>query len=237
MRAARIQPLLLVTAALAMTLASGFIHGDYTGRWRRSADIEKRAEAIERFSQSVGDWQRVAASDVTEEVRRELQLSGARMLQYRHRYTAQTIHLAVLMGPPGPLSAHTPEICYSVEAYAQLGDAKVVTVTSADGSQHHVWKVSFAHESSSEQLDVFYTWNASDGWQAPTNPRMAFGSSPYLYKVQVAAPRVASISSETSPDAFLAEFLEVLDELIQDDTAKAAENSVPKEEPSRAHLN
>ena len=52
----------------------------------------------------------------------------------------------MIAGPAGPISVHTPEICYSSRAYSIQEPRVQTAVSDKNGRTHSFWSVSFRYE-------------------------------------------------------------------------------------------
>ena len=92
-----------------------------------------------------------------------------------------------MVGPPGRLVRHPPDVCYANRANRQIGEVIPLEVSS-QAEQHQFKLLHFQRMSQPVQNDfwVAYAYATEQGlWTAPTSPRMAFGGEPVLYKLQV----------------------------------------------------
>jgi hypothetical protein len=94
----------------------------------------------------------------------------------------------VIVGQPGPVSVHTPEICYSSRDYTVAGSRTKHEVVAADGRRHTFWKLALdANNVEGMPLEVIYGWTTGTQWEATEHPRYLFGGLSHLYKLQLAA--------------------------------------------------
>src|SRR5262249_36917537 len=92
----------------------------------------------------------------------------------------------VIVGPPGPVAVHTPEICYSSRDFAIKGERRLMTVKDANQQTHSLWELNLKSRApGGNALRVAYAWSPGGNWEASAHPRFAFGGLPYLYKLQV----------------------------------------------------
>jgi hypothetical protein len=130
---------------------------------------------------------------------------------YEHEQTGDVVNVALLMGPPGPISVHTPEVCYSSREYTPDGERRRISITAADDKVHSLWQLSLnSNNLDASSLRVFYGWSTGTTWEAVERPRFCFGGLPHLYKLQVAVtdhPASVAIGFDAGQD-FLSSFLE-----------------------------
>jgi hypothetical protein len=92
----------------------------------------------------------------------------------------------LLVGPAGPLSVHTPEVCMQSGAFAQVGTTTESIVTPAVGAPGQFRSATFqARSLDGQKLRAFYGWSRGDAWLSPESPRVTLGGDTWLYKVQI----------------------------------------------------
>ena len=82
-----------------------------------SATVQARLEEI---PSSMGPWTAEAAP-LSEKQLRIAEADASLSRIYRHENGYDAINVLVLYGEPGPLGAHTPEICYAGTGFEQQG--------------------------------------------------------------------------------------------------------------------
>ena len=100
--------------------------------------------------------------------------------------------LAVIVGPPGPISVHTPEICYSGAEYTQIGERQAVFLGDG-GAKQSAWLTQFPRTTSRGMACVYYAWSDGGNWKAADQPRVSFAGRPLLYKFQLAVQMPAGL--------------------------------------------
>jgi len=205
--------LLFLTASaafLAGTLVSGWFHGNLATRWGNSDLLQAAARKLGRdLPARLGPWRLVKTLEVEKEVRDVLQCHAHLHGIYTHDQTADSVVVAVLVGPSGPLTAHTPEICYSANDYELAGQRQQWTVNDLRGQVHSLWKIhANSRHSLWPNLRVLYGWSQGRHWQAVSGPRFALAGLPVLYKLQLAGPADAGQPGASDPcQDFLSRFL------------------------------
>jgi hypothetical protein len=198
------------SVALSITLGAAFVHGRLDGRWGATAEVQQAAELLMQMpDQSFGSWHFEDSHELDAPVQELLECSGYTYRTYVNRSTGDIVKVAVILGPPGPIAVHTPEICYSSQQFKQTSKRQRVDFLD----RHSLWAVSFRSNSlDAESFVVFYGWSDGSNWQASHDPRWQFAGRPYLYKLQLAG-RSSGPDAEASRNAcrqFLEEFLPVL---------------------------
>jgi hypothetical protein len=199
--------------AVAIVAVSGVVHGLHTDRWGQRAEVADRAAAIDRVPMIIGDWDgRPVAIDP-----RVLEAAGAAghvSRRYVNRSNGDAVSVVLLCGRPGPISVHTPDVCYQSAGRSMLGQQarKLVDYTTSNGVKRSAefFSAEFRKQSvtTTSSMHVFWTWNAGRSWSAPDNPRLKFAAAPALYKLYVSRES-AQATASPEPDLGL-EFLRLL---------------------------
>ena len=161
-------------------------YGYWTQRWGPSVDLQAAGDWVAAMPREVGEWRLVADRPMPEEILKTLECAGHVHRTYVHQGTGVEVNVALIVGPPGPTSVHTPEICYSSRAHEIAEPRKVWWFKPAGGLAHSFWSLTFrSRNAGSEALRVYYAWSRGDEWVASASPRFEFGGAPQLYKIQV----------------------------------------------------
>jgi hypothetical protein len=189
------------SAVILLTVVSAVVAGRLSNRWGVSATAQKAAARLLETPQNVGDWidpEELALSPVAQDV-----LEHPTYLERRYVRGSDVVVVAVLVGAPGPIAVHTPEICYSSREYVIKEDRKRVQF---DFGRHSLWSTLFQSRSLDAPLcQVVYGWSDGGQWTAPEDARWKNIGKSHLYKIQAAA---YSGSAERQPDEVCQEFLE-----------------------------
>jgi hypothetical protein len=181
-----------VLSAAALLVLGGVVQGIRTDRWGLSHEVQDAVTRLDQVPTTVGDWQgQPLGLDP-----RELDLSGSAgfaLRRYTHRASGESLVVLLLCGRPGPLSIHTPDVCYRGLGYEPAGEPTRQTLAaSADNPGMTFFTAQFrkAATMGSMPLRILWSWGADGVWQAPDNPRLAFAAQPVLYKLYVVRPLV-----------------------------------------------
>jgi len=195
--------------AVALTLLSGVLHGRMSERWEQGIDFQPALAKLREMPARIGDWQMRDEEEFTDSVVEMLRCKGYVNRGYVNRRTGATLRVAILMGPAGPLSVHTPEICYSSRDYTQTGKRTKLSIPGTDGETQNFWVVAFqSTQLSGQHMNVYYAWHDGARWRAPEEPRLSFSGEQTLYKIQIAAgAELTTDPQRTSSTQFLKELL------------------------------
>jgi hypothetical protein len=115
---------------------------------------------------------------------RQLQVACADGAFFR-RYTDgrnNVVNVMLLCGRPGPISVHTPDVCFRSAGNEEVGE--VVRFKLGGESDDQFWVRRFRKEGAVPvHMRVIYGWSTTGNWEAPDNPRVSFASRPVLYKL------------------------------------------------------
>jgi hypothetical protein len=189
------------------TLAGGLIHGRVSRRWEGQAAMRQAAENLQALPDRIGPWESVASRALAPRAAAMLQCAGHVGREYRNRRTGEMAVVMVLLGPAGPISVHTPDVCYTGGPHVIRQQRQQVAV----GDQGDAfWNILFQSTTTDAGfLRVYYAWGSGGLWSAPEDARFAFAGQPYLYKLQVES-RLLSPADEKAADScptFLKDFL------------------------------
>ncbi len=204
-----------VATVVALTIASGIVHGRLSGRWHSHVDDLRLEKKLEEFPRDFGSWQFRESLSLAPTAQNMLECRSYLYRNYVHRDTGRSVTVAVLVGPAGPISVHTPEICYSSREY-QLRDERVQVTTRVNATQAQLWKTTLYPTGTDPRLlRVYYGWNDGHSWKAPAEPRFSFIGIPRLYKIQLAALLPPVLEAGDDPcSEFLEQFLPVLEQYL-----------------------
>ena len=198
-----------ILAAIVLVLSSGIIHGLWINRWMFSREIELAVSKLDRVPMVIGEWKgRPEAVDRREWI--GAGLDGLVMRHYEDSRTGRTTTLVLVCGRPGPVSVHTPEICYPGAGLEAAEAPPVKFSVNANGRNAEFLRADFERGESfpPERLRVYWSWNATGTWGVPDNPRLAFAPHPFLYKLNLVSR--TSVGLERSADDAQMEFLRQL---------------------------
>jgi hypothetical protein len=175
--------LILGCSGIVLLIFSGMVHGLWTDRWTDRADLTAAAENLESLPMTLDDWQGENFSEPTEKAG----LAGALARRYVHRTTGQVVSIYLGCGRPGPVSVHTPEVCYSGSGFQVESPVAFTLPTGPDMPRGELWTARFVKErpDGRSNLRLFWGWCAGGEWKIAENPRRSFAGERLLYKLYV----------------------------------------------------
>jgi hypothetical protein len=170
-------------AVFVVVVSSGVVHGLWVHRWTASAALERATARMADLPMTLGDWdgqpseldaRQLAVADV----------SGHLLRRYVNRRTGAVVTVLLLCGRPGPVSVHTPEVCYGGAGY-ELAGPRAKHPAPAEGGEFWACRFQKFRSGVPEYLRILYAWNATGKWEASESPRTSFARHPALYKLYV----------------------------------------------------
>ena len=199
-----------LVACLTLILGMGVFHGRETDRWRTTSDLPDALARLSALPTVAGDWVGKDAEIDAD----QMAVGGIKGWSYRRFVNARTgseVAVLIVCGKGGPISVHTPDICYAGAGYIQIGESRTVEVPFGTADVASLWKGAFAKPGAvvPSRLEIWWCWTR-DGktWEAPPNERVAFGRSPSLYKMYVIHEAGGQDAASNRPDV-CQEFLRV----------------------------
>src|SRR5260370_19734433 len=101
----------LFLIAGAVLLVDGYVYGLWTGRWNDSNELAAATARLDRVPMNFGNW-KGEALELEPKVLEQAGFSGYVLRRYENTRTKAVVSLLVACGRSGPLSVHTPEVCY-----------------------------------------------------------------------------------------------------------------------------
>jgi hypothetical protein len=199
-----------VVIVAGATFVSGIIQGRMSERWGTPVDTVAIGKKLEQIPAQIGDWRIESRGHVDEHVRRVLESAGDIYHVYVNQKTGEAVKVVVVLGPSGPISVHTPEICYCSRAHTIIDKRKRVRVPVAGGPEEEFWALTFQKNDLNKEISrAYYAWSTGGKWSATEQPRFTFARYPYLYKLQLASqlPPNADLQERDPCLEFLKDFV------------------------------
>ncbi|MCI0458956.1 MAG: EpsI family protein [Gemmataceae bacterium] len=208
---------LQLVSVAALIAVSGYVHGVWTDRWSVSQELQAAVGRLGRVAPTIGDWQSQPL-EMDPRQRDRAGVVGYLFRNYQHARTGKSVLVLVACGRPGPLSVHTPEICYVGAGYTMADPARY-TSPAAGRPGTDFWTARFtkAGDLVPSRLRLYWSWCGSEGWQAPDSPRRQFAGLGWLYKLYVIQELTHSDErvDEEVCRAFLQQLLPELDRALR----------------------
>ncbi len=184
-------------------IVCGIVHGYWTDRWAPPVETERAAERLDAIPLELGEWD----GEVMEVKSGEAGNGVARCIKrrYVHRKSGAVVSLFLVCGRPGPVSIHTPEVCYGASGF-MVGTKGRYESESGD----NMWKTDAIRTNATEEtrLRLYWGWSDGSGWAASDDARVQFARRPVLHKLYVV--RELSGLNESNQSEPCEEFLRLL---------------------------
>ncbi|MBY0522437.1 MAG: EpsI family protein [Gemmataceae bacterium] len=175
--------LLSLALALTLVIAGGVVHGLASNRWG-PMDSGRATGDVAALPRTVSHWVgRDQELDPRQLSLGSIQAACSRC--YDNRATGAALNILVLYGPSGPITVHTPDLCFPGAGYEIVGTPAKQILTARGVAPAEFWaaKARKADPGRVTYLRLLWAWNAGGQWEAPDYPRLAFCHSPMIYKL------------------------------------------------------
>lgn len=211
---------LIVASAVLVLAGTAVVQGVWSDRWNGKHDLDRALARLDAAPLTAGTWMGRTAdldAEMLDKAKR-VGIAGSVRREFKRTPDGQNVTTILMCGRFGPLSVHTPDICYAGAGYVIHGAPMRVEVQRDDGREASFWTARFHKPKSPEAapLRLYWGWNAGEGWKAPGNPRWAFRMKPVLYKLYVAR-EMGTLDDPLPSDpglAFLQSWLPELDRAL-----------------------
>lgn len=175
-----------VLVGLAVLLGGGLVHGLWNDRWQPSEALADACARTDRLPTEVAGWK----SEAVLQDPKALDLAGAAS-HYSRLFTdpatGDKVLVLLLCGKASRMVVHRPEHCFQAAGFEMAGPALRFRMDVPGVPPAELWTGYFARTDTTapEQLRIFWTWLATDRWEAPDSPRMHYARQRALYKLYV----------------------------------------------------
>jgi hypothetical protein len=200
---------ILLSLATAVVLCDGYVFGRWTNRWGNPQALNQAVAALERVPMTIGDWH-AKPRELGAKQAQAAGYDGYWLRRYERRGDGAAINVMLACGRPGPLSVHTPDICYAGAGFVQSEPAEPFVV-GADTDRPAAFLMTKFRKPDAlvpVSLRIYWTWRAAKTWKTPANPRMELAGQPVVYKMYVTHELTGV--NESRDDSICAEFINVL---------------------------
>ncbi|MBI3860375.1 MAG: exosortase-associated EpsI family protein [Planctomycetia bacterium] len=175
--------------------------------------LQAANEAIDQFPATIGPWRSESDEPLSDELIGALGCRAYQSRKYINDETGERVWLLLLAGSARPLATRAPQDCYEGEQFVPMDAATRESIGDKDTVQQLALQ---SNSGTGRSLHTCFAWRKPGGrWEAPPDPRIALGTQPMLFRVQVAAEPVSSDSTKANAcRSFLADFIPAFDELL-----------------------
>jgi hypothetical protein len=177
--------LIALGVVFSTVLLSGAAAGLWSGRWGESQALQKAVARLDALPRSLGDDWDVEEQTLSDREIAVAEIEGYASRRYTHRRTGARVSVLLLCGRSGPMSVHTPEVCFAGAGFTEVGAPRAYDGPSGPRSQFQVRDFRKVNVANPTLLRVFLSWGYEGVWAVPARPRFALAGKPYLYKLYV----------------------------------------------------
>jgi hypothetical protein len=201
-----------VVLVAALTVLSGVLQGNMRNRWGPSADVLSAVNKLVEIPAQFGDWRLQSSEELDKTAANMLECAGYMVRNYENQATGDVVGVTLLLGPPGPISVHTPEVCFGSRNFKSRSERQKVAIPGPAGADDEFWALDYAANNlRGDLLKVYYAWSKGDRWSAQKDARFWSAGQPYLYKIQLFSRLPPGTNTQTYDPClkFLQDFLPV----------------------------
>ncbi len=183
-----------VVFATMVVIACGVVHGFWTDRWVTGAEPLEQGRRLAELPLTLGDWD---GQPIESKSSQGDEVTGWLQRRYTNRKTGEAVTMAIVCGRPGPISIHTPDVCYGASGFT-VGHHRRDRVP---GDKGEFWTADAVRGSATGEtkLRIYWGWNDGSGWLSVDDARQTYPRSPVLHKLYVIRELSNSTKDENEP--------------------------------------
>src|SRR4051794_16700864 len=156
--------IVVISIAAAAILVDGYVFGVWTDRWGNTATMERALSQLDRVPLNIGDWQGESL-ELGAAQAEQAGFAGHWLRRYERRQDGMAVNVMLACGRPGPLSVHTPDICYAGAGFVQSQPAAKYALAAKDRPSEFFKSMFNKPEAVvPANLRIFWSWRTADGW-------------------------------------------------------------------------
>jgi hypothetical protein len=177
--------------------------------WRGSTDAQAKQIQVklDAFPKEIGVWKSEPV-EITKKVLSVAQAEAHMSRLYQKTTSSEAFNVLVLVGSPGAMGAHTPEVCYEGLGYERAGKVEKLSIPGETSSV--LWTTLFEKPKQAGQtLEVIWGHGVGARWIATDTPRMDFADQSLIFKVYISRLKPSSRAEDDLPkflELFFQEF-------------------------------
>src|SRR5262249_15661213 len=155
--------------AILLVIGTGLVHGYWTDRWSRDELGTSAGESLQALPMFLAEWE---GQEIDTKFQLTPGLNGQLLRRYINRQTGEGVTLAIICGRPGPVSIHTPEVCYGGSGFT-IKERKTIKAPYGDNNpDFFTAKAIRSRVTEQTTLRLFWAWNAGGDWRVSESPRL-----------------------------------------------------------------
>lgn len=187
-----------IVVAVAVLVGAGVLASIRTNRFGVSEDLHAAGQKLKAIPKTIGPWDTTQELELDPKVQERAEAVEYISRIYTNRNTKAQVSVLMLCGEPGPIGAHTPDICYGGTGYDTNVPKRVRTVTMPGGGTSNYYSAQFRKPG--ESLHVCWAWGVDGKWEAAEEARGEYALRAALYKIYVHRPLPAAATAIDGSD-------------------------------------
>ena len=170
----------LTVAGVVLAFAAVGAYQRATAPARDSASAQDAAARLAALPTTLDGW---AGTDTVVDPKQLKVAEAQAHLSRVYTKDGRSVAVLVLYGEPGPLGAHTPDVCYGASGHEPIGRPFRADVPGGFGS---LWTTQFAAPGTPPSVvEVTWGWGDDGTWAASDSPRVEFAGRAAIYKLYI----------------------------------------------------
>ncbi|HTU25175.1 MAG TPA: exosortase-associated EpsI family protein [Pirellulales bacterium] len=172
--------------ALFLIVVSALVQGSWSERWIRFPELQVYADQLKNVPVDIGDWHSVPHEEPDERVREEAGAIGTLSRDFT-RDDGQAVSVFIVTGRLQDMFYHEPKRCYKAAGFEAQEGKQRHEIAIGDGETADFFSSRFTKTDAMGKQDqvVYWSWDASGKWLAPTEHKWVFRGQHALYKLYV----------------------------------------------------
>lgn len=157
-----------------------------------ATEVRQGIECVSSLPHVMGAWQG-SELKLDELVVKVSQCAGHKSYYFVDSRTGRGVEVTVMVGQPGPMSEHVPEVCYPAGGYTLIRNSWERIDLKTLGPEMPVGelvRMDFVHARMDAPVRVWHGWYDTRQWSRPDHPRLTFFSRDVLFRLHVSSPKL-----------------------------------------------
>jgi hypothetical protein len=208
----------IVIAGFLLLALTGLAAGLWSNRWS-TGSVGAVPGQLSKIPLEIQEWAG-RSNPMNDREQAVGQIDDYAIRQYQNTRDGTTLLAMVVGGRAGPISVHTPDVCFPGAGFKQVGATILREIPGTRDNVTYPFRTAeFVKVTGGQttRIRVYWSWLSTEGWSTPAEPRIAFARESALYKVYI-VEEITGSNRAGSPDAaaqFIPLFLTEVEACLQ----------------------